>query len=194
MTQTQAKQPIEFHLKLSTSAHNKELLEFLHRNVERMSVYYKLHINIVKSSKAVSFKLPAVEIDDNITSGTDEIIAILKALYIESRSAKPVRPLPTPTDSEQIQEHFLNEMRSGEQEEDNTKRDMANKVNAMSKARNNTEVPKSAKNRSPNVQKSMAITSSQQHSKKKTRDPKPQTFTNDPIAQAFWDKLEAADE
>jgi hypothetical protein len=181
---------IEVYMKLSTSACNKELLEFLHRNIGKLVDFYKFRATIIKSSKDVEFDLPALVIDGKTISGAQKIIAEIKRVY-------KVKITPR-SDTEIVDDHWRDAINTPDPEEDDPGKDIARKVAEAMQAR--------AKDPVDNVSKSTPVGYPQPRPRAKSKKHKggggdggggaattdgrkPSELETDPMMKKYWEGL-----
>lgn len=109
---------IEVLLKNTASDCNKEVLEFLHRNIGKIKTHFKLKAVIV--TQKIDHKLPAVKIAGNLTVGKTALIEELKTAYAEKARPK--------TDDDVVRSYMDTQMATGDNEDSDRSGDIAKKL------------------------------------------------------------------
>jgi hypothetical protein len=97
---------------------NKELLEFLHRNIGKMKTHFTVKAVILKDKP--DHQLPAVQIDDKLIVGKTAIINELKTLYAEKSKPK--------TADDDVRSWITEQMNTGDNESEDRSGDIAKKL------------------------------------------------------------------
>lgn len=171
---------IQVLFKNSPSECNRELLEFLHRNIDKIRKYFQFEAVILTTKPP--HKLPAVQIDDKLVVGKTAIIDELKSLYLEKNIPK--------TDDDVVRSYITEQMQTGDNENTDRSGDIAKKIAAESfRKRENAFVP----GRKSNIPKSQPPLVPRGR-KVKTHDPGtsgvhetlPSDLEKDPMMAKFW--------
>ena len=166
------KQDIKIYLKNTPSECNKELLEFLHRNVSKISKYFTLNATVV--TKKINQKLPHVKIDGEITIGKKAIINLLKSLYVSK--VQPSNNKENPIDDDDVIRSFMSkQLESGDNETEDRASELSKKLAAGLAPKTNSNYPKKQPVKN-NISKSSLSSVGQ----------KPSEFESDPMMAKFW--------
>ena len=172
---------IEIMLKNVASDCNKEVLEFLHRNIGKIKMHFSLKVVIV--TQKLNHKLPAAKIDGNLVVGKTAIIEELKTSYAEKIKPK--------TDDDVVRSYMDSQMATGDNEDSDRSGDIAKKLAAeafRTREQNSTS-------RNSNVPKSNPKSSSFHKTSKKQApvgdgmtpgQSLPSDLEKDPLMAKFW--------
>jgi len=156
---------------------NKELLDFLHRNIGKIKGHFQLTATIV--AKHPDHQLPAARIGDKLIVGKSAIINELKTMYSDSMRPK--------TDDDVWRTYITEQMQSGDNESEDRSGDIAKKLAAQAfqqrednnKSRNRHNIPKSQP--SKNVTKRTG-----QSLSKSPGETLPSELEKDPMMAKYW--------
>ena len=154
---------------------NKELLEFLHRNIEKIRVHFRIQAIILTTKPA--HKLPAMIVKGKTYEGASAIMNKLKTMYLNK-----VRPK---TDDDRVRSFMAEQMATKDDDNDQNTGDIAKKLaaEAFKKREQNQQSRKS------NIPKSSpAITAKARPGKKQSgiKETLPSEMEKDPLVAKFW--------
>lgn len=166
-----SKTNIRILLKAKPTSGNKELLDFLHRNVDKLKRFYNIHVSIVNKA---DHKLPAMVVDTETIVGYNTITNWLKDQYVtfSKKSAEPK------DDDSIMRDYISKQLDAGDNDSEDRSGDIAKKLanEAFRQREAGAKPPK--KPIKGNVSKSTLAP---------IKENKPSEMEHDPMMAKYWE-------